>query len=297
MSVYHEVINTPPSQSFRLLRWDDSLAKVRACVGPGESVPVPGSGERWHAHRAVELTFIESGAGTRFVGDDIGTIQPPELVLIGADLPHYWSGLGRSAGISAQFDSNPRRGWFALPESQALEPLMTAARRGLLYRSEVATEAGRRLSRMPDLEPLSRLTELLGVLVNLSHALTDARPLCQKPFTITATAPHSTEISRAIDLLIDHFKEELCVDDVCQAVGLSRATLCRRFRRYTGRTVIEFLNGVRIDHACRLLVDSSTSINQVAFQSGFRNLSHFNRQFRRAVGRSPRDHRRGYRDH
>jgi transcriptional regulator GlxA family with amidase domain len=75
---------------------------------------------------------------------------------------------------------------------------------------------------------------------------------CQKPYIVIATAPHSAEISRAIDILIDHFKEKLCFNDVRQAVDLSRATLCRHFRRYTGRSFIESLNGVRIDHACRL---------------------------------------------
>ena len=291
MPVYHEIIESSPSQSFRLLKWEDCLANVQMCAGRNESITIEGSGDRWHSHRAIELTFIKSGEGIRFVGDDIGIIEPPELVLIGANLPHYWSGLNASAGAAAQFEVDPRSGLHSLPEMAALEPLLATAQHGLLFESDMANEFGERLRRMSALNPLGRLAELLTVLADLSQRVDDALLLSKKPFTLTATSPRADEVSKAIDFLIDHFQEDLAVDDICQAVGLSRATLSRCFRRYTGRSVIEFLNGVRIDHACRLLVETPNSISDIAFRSGFGNLSHFNRQFRRARDLSPRDYR------
>lgn len=291
MSLYREIIEPPPSQSFRLLSWEDCLANVRMCVGANESTPILGSGERWHAHRGVELTFIESGEGTRFVGDSIGAIQPPELVLIGADLPHYWSGLQQSAGAAAQFEINTQRGMLALPEIQSLESLLARANQGLLFPTEMAAELGARLRGMSVRDPLSRLTELLAILGELNQAVTSAHQLSQKPFSLTATSPNADQISQAVGILIEHFQEELSVDDIAQAVDLSRTTLSRCFRRYTGRSVIDFLNSVRIDHACRLLVETSESISTIAYQCGFSNLSHFNRQFRRAIAQPPREYR------
>lgn len=85
----HEHIEVPASQSFRLLRWDDSLSNVMECLGNGQVRPISGSGDHWHAHRAIELTYIETGSGTRFIGDSIAPIQTPELVLLGSNLPHY----------------------------------------------------------------------------------------------------------------------------------------------------------------------------------------------------------------
>jgi AraC-like DNA-binding protein len=261
------------------------------CDGPDESTSIEGSGERWHAHRAVELTFIESGEGIRFVGDNIGTIEPPELVLIGTNLPHYWNGLENSSGVAAQFEIDVGNGLHLLPEIVSLNPILETAQHGVLFDTDIAAKFGNRLRQMSTLDSLSRLAELLKVLAELSDEVVNARPLSQKSFTLTATSPNADEISHAVSLLTDHFQEDLTVDDICQAVGLSRATLSRCFRKYTGRSLIDFLNSVRIDHACRLLIETSESIGDIAFQSGFSNLSHFNRQFRRTIGHPPREYR------
>ncbi|QDU89580.1 Arabinose operon regulatory protein [Pirellulimonas nuda] len=292
MPVYRETIETPPGQSLRLLRWEKSLAGIRVCTGPHRSAAIVGSGNRWHAHKAFELTLVQTGQGVRFCGDHIGAVDPPELVLIGGDLPHYWSGLDASSGSSVQFEAGPRSTLAAFPEQSALRPLWEGARHGLLFSKQDSAVIGQRLARMPALSPLGRLAELMGVLEQLRVARPRAHSLSSKPFTLGLHAPHSDTISRAIALLVDHFEEPLSVDDVAEAVGLSRTTLCRYFRRYTGRSMVAFLNEVRIDQAQRMLVQTDLSIAQVAIQAGFTNLSHFNRRFRRALGATPREHRR-----
>lgn len=292
MGVYRETIDTPADQSFRLLYWDHSLGDVRVSTGPGEWEPITGRGERWHAHRAVELTYIHRGAGTRFIGDHIGAIRAPELVLIGADLPHYWRGLDDSEGAAVQFALDPAAGLGALAELNALSGLWSRASLGALFGSELTVEIGERLTRLRSAGAVGRLAELMQVVAMLSAGLSQATTLCDKPCTLTASAAHADQIRDAIDLLLEHHAEPLRIDDIAQAVGLSRATLCRYFRRYTGRSVVAFLNEARIDHAKRRLLESSDAVSQIALDVGFDNLSNFNRQFRRAVGASPREFRR-----
>ncbi|TWT75979.1 Regulatory protein SoxS [Posidoniimonas polymericola] len=292
MGVYRETIETPADQSFRLLYWEHSLAEVQTSTGPEQWEPITGSGERWHAHRAVELTYIHRGAGTRFIGDHIGAINPPELVLIGADLPHYWRGLDDSEGAAVQFALAPAAGLGALPELSALSELWSHASRGAIFGKELAIEIGGRLARLRGAGSVKRLAELMQVVSLLADGLTEANTLCDKPCTITASAAHADKIRDAIDLLLEHHHEPLRIDDIAQAVGLSRATLCRYFRRYTGRSVVAFLNEARIDHARRRLLETADAVSQIALDVGFENLSNFNRQFRRAAGASPREFRR-----
>lgn len=291
MPIYREPIETLPDQSIRLLKWTASLADVRVCVSPRRSVPFDGSGARWHSHREVELTYVHSGAGVRFCGDHIGEIYAPELVLIGADVPHYWSGLHESSGVSLQWDIGPNGPLGLLRETARLGALWDASRRGLLFPKRVAISVGEVLRDMPRRSNLRRLADLLGVLDQLASGERHATRLSSKPFVVGSHAAHAETVSRTIDLLVNHFHEPLSLDDLSQAVGVSRATLCRSFRRYTGRSVVSFLNEVRIDHAKRRLIESDESVAAIAYAVGFTNLSNFNRRFREVVGKSPRAYR------
>jgi AraC-like DNA-binding protein len=91
--------------------------------------------------------------------------------------------------------------------------------------------------------------------------------------------------------ILNRYSEELELQEMVVLAQMSRATFCREFKSYTGRSFIEFLNEVRIDAACQQLLLTGESISDIAFESGFGNLSHFNRLFRRLKSRSPREFR------
>jgi AraC-like DNA-binding protein len=69
----------------------------------------------------------------------------------------------------------------------------------------------------------------------------------------------------------------------------------RFFRRSTGRTFGDYVNDVRLAQACRSLIEEDAAISEIAAQSGYGNLSHFNRRFRARTGMSPREFRRHFR--
>ncbi|MZL71105.1 helix-turn-helix domain-containing protein [[Ruminococcus] torques] len=64
------------------------------------------------------------------------------------------------------------------------------------------------------------------------------------------------------------------------------------FKQNFGLGAIEYLNQVRIRSACDLLRNTDRSISDIAFDTGFHNLSNFNRQFRTKVGCSPQTYRK-----
>ena len=51
---------------------------------------VPYVNNRWHYHAEVELIHFEQGRGTQFVGDNMKRFNAGDVVLVGANLPHYW---------------------------------------------------------------------------------------------------------------------------------------------------------------------------------------------------------------
>jgi AraC-like DNA-binding protein len=293
MPVLYEPISLPAEQSFRVLRWRDNVLDVELLTGPGRSVPLAGAGERWHAHPAIELTLVLSGSGTRFVGDSIETSQSPELVLIGPELPHCWRGLHGSSGYVLQFDFSPHHPFWQFPEAASLRALWERSARGLLLTGGAFERTKGLIHGMEEETHVGRLATLLRILDVLAAAPAgEQRLLSRKVFKLTAGDPQRSGIEQAIHLIVEGSHEPLSLPDIAHAVHMSRATFCRHFRRLTGRTFVDFLNDVRLDHARRLLVEGSHGICQVAYDSGFGNLSHFNRLFRRRMGRTPSAYRR-----
>src|SRR5690606_6196723 len=100
---FREDVPLRQGQSFRVLRWERSLARVDEVLEPRRRVPLAGQGDHWHFHRASELTFFERGAGTRFVADHIEHFESGDLVMLGSNVPHYWHVRGESKGAAIQW--------------------------------------------------------------------------------------------------------------------------------------------------------------------------------------------------
>jgi transcriptional regulator GlxA family with amidase domain len=75
---------------------------------------------------------------------------------------------------------------------------------------------------------------------------------------------------------------------------MAEVSLSRFFKSRTGKTFIDTLNEVRLGHATRLLIDTTNSINEVAYQCGFNNMSNFNRIFKKKKDSTPKEFRQTY---
>jgi len=102
-----------------------------------------------------------------------------------------------------------------------------------------------------------------------------------------ASAP---EMRRMLDLaryLESRFAEPHRLDELASVAGLSRFHFLRQFRRLVGASPLQYLIGLRLAAAARRLAESDAPVTEVALDSGFNDLSHFNLLFRRAYGVAP----------
>lgn len=88
--------------------------------------------------------------------------------------------------------------------------------------------------------------------------------------------------------LEETFYRAWSIDRAAHHVGLSRRQFTLRFRQHLGTSFVEYLNGLRLAHAERLLRSGRHTVTGVAFSSGFEDLSHFYRLFRARHGLPPR---------
>jgi AraC-like DNA-binding protein len=89
-----------------------------------------------------------------------------------------------------------------------------------------------------------------------------------------------------------HLHENLSLDHAAAEFGLSRSLFSREFNRHTGMSFVEHCNTRRIEKAALVLSTTDLNITEVAFGSGFSNLSHFHRQFKANYGLTPGTFRR-----
>jgi transcriptional regulator GlxA family with amidase domain len=106
------------------------------------------------------------------------------------------------------------------------------------------------------------------------------RPMCR------------TEDQQRIDAICSHlnrhFKEEIDYPALANQIHVDLASLCRFFKRATGRTMTSYVNELRVAAAAQLLRDTDLSVLEIGFSVGFGNYSNFNRQFKRMKGIGPR---------
>lgn len=253
----------------------------------------------WHYHPELELTLITHGRGRRLVGDHCGAYGPGDLVLIGPNLPHTWhSAPGRTSlrahqAVVIQFrvDAFPPS-WTSLPEFRPLARLFSLAARGLHFSAKTSRAVSRKINTLAGREGPPVWLGLAEILTELAGAASNT--LASPSYHNRRTYKMGSRLGRVIDHIESQFDQPLTLSDTARVAGLSPTSFARFFRRMTGHTFVDFRNGCRLRHACRQLAETDHGILEIALASGFQNLSHFNRIFRRSLGLSPRIYRQNW---
>ncbi|HEY5296655.1 MAG TPA: DNA-binding transcriptional regulator [Verrucomicrobiae bacterium] len=103
--------------------------------------------------------------------------------------------------------------------------------------------------------------------------------------------PH---VSKGLQFIRDHARENIMVLDISRAAGLSRRALEIKFRQEIGCSIHEYVRRVRTDQIVRLLVETDLPVGQIAETLGFSDVQHFARYFRAGKQASPLAYRRAY---
>lgn len=99
-------------------------------------------------------------------------------------------------------------------------------------------------------------------------------------------------IRPAVEYINENYCENIAVQQLADIVHLSKSYFMARFKQAAGVGAVEYITQLRIKKACRLLAESRMTAAEIAFECGFRNLSNFNRQFRKTAGCTPVEYRK-----
>lgn len=99
-------------------------------------------------------------------------------------------------------------------------------------------------------------------------------------------------VELAKEYMDEHYFENLSLNDIAGKIGISPAYLSSLFSQQVGITLIDYLNEVRIDHACVYLEQNFFKTYEIAYKVGFRDEKYFSKVFRKVMGMSPSEYKK-----
>lgn len=238
------------------------------------------SGSPCNWHRNIELILITEGTGSIRYDSELIPLSLGDIVVVGPDVIHQ---LHSESGFSyryliideifseengidtATLDFSPR---FSDDVTAGLFCL--AADAYIAYEaSQIGTSAAR----------LRRA--VLDLLIDLVER--HSRPKEEKQ----SDAAHGEEyIKRVLEHLNSEFTSHITLDALASLARVSKFHLVREFKRYTGYTIMTYINILRCKRA-EVAISEGMTITEAAMDAGFESLSYFSRTYKRLMGTSP----------
>lgn len=256
-----------------------------------------------HRHREFELNFLSNCKGIRrVVGDSIETVGDFDLVLVGHGIEHGWEqhecDNTQIREITIQF-SEDLFGETFLSKNQltAIRNMLDESSNGIVFPLSTIIKVYSRLERLTKTDSgFNGLLEFLALLNDIAEA-GNYRLLASSVFASVQPAYDSRRVQKVEEYIAEHYKEDIRLNDLAALVGMTPTAFSRFFRLRTGRSISDYIIDVRLGHASRMLVDSTTSVAEICYDCGFNNISNFNRIFKKKKGHSPKTFRNVYRHH
>ena len=255
---------------------------------------------RWHHHPEYELDFIRKGRGKRLVGDHIERFEENDLVLVGSYLPHEWlcddeyfdpSEGFKGEGIVIQFLKDflgPQ--FFKIPENNRLNQRLEESARGLKFYGKTKDAIISIMTNIISQDPSECLFSLFSIFKIISKSK-EYSLLCSPGFMEPFHSAGNEPMQKALQYILQNFQKDINIKELLAISNMSNTTFSASFKKSYQMTFKKYLLKTRVGYACRLLGDENLKISEIAYNSGFENISNFNRQFRSIKGTTPKDFR------
>lgn len=255
----------------------------------------------YHFHPEYELTFITKGNGKRYVGTHMEDFFAGDLVLLGPNLPHCWKlanieqAQHDAGAIVIQFTADFLGDvFFNRPELEHINNLFEKAVSGISFGKSILGEINDLLTGLvDDANNLNRLLKLLDILQRL--ALThDFVLLDQNASMVTNSVSQQERINPVFAYLVENFRQSVSLDKAASIANMTPNAFCKYFKNITRKTFMETIIEYRLNYATQQLVQSDKPISEIAFDSGFGDVSHFYKMFKMKMGLSPLNYRKKF---
>nr|WP_067059605.1 AraC family transcriptional regulator [Mucilaginibacter sp. L294] len=257
-----------------------------------------------HRHAEIQITWIKRGEGTLLAGNSMHPFKAGEIYVLGANLPHLFRSSPEYFDETNQLDvqeltiffdpAGKLSALFNLAELQAVKAFFDKWQVGFKIPVEVTDVFKGDIDLIQSASGVYRMSVFLRML-NLMMGIENLQPLSAANHTQPMTDPEGMRMASVLNYIMHNYSSALTLEDVARQAHLTPNAFCRYFKKHTKVTLVAFVNKVRIDQACKLLINGDlNNIADVAYNCGFSSVNNFNLTFKRIMGKSPRGYVNDY---
>ncbi len=258
----------------------------------------------FHRHTEFQVTWILAGEGTLLTGNSMQRFQRNDIFIIGPNQPHVFKNdpeyfdkrlKKKVRSLTLYFNCDGLISpILEIPEMKAVKEFIKLAANGLQaspLNRQIAADCLLKIKRNKGGFRLAAFIELLQLLANFG----DWKILSNNTLPVYITDSEGLRMNDIYQYTMTHYTENISIEKIAAVACLTPPAFCRYFKKHTRKTYVNFLNEIRINEACKQIVNGDCgSLAAIAYKNGFNNSVTFNRVFRKLKGRTPGEYLREY---
>jgi len=259
----------------------------------------PKNHNSWHYHEQLELVMVYKGKGSLFLGDAIRDFSEGTCVLIGSNIPHFWLFHDISDSetttpidcIAIHFNNDfAGRHLFDMPELSLLKKLISQAEKGLIADVNDTTIISELINASLKNEGASKFIALMEILNQLTALPLES--IVSNNYSQLNNLVDEQRMRNVMNFIRDNYRSKIELTTLANEARMTKNSFCRYFKQRTGKTPANFINELRVAHACRLLKNTNMTLKEICFDSGFNNFVSFHKTFKNQLALTPIHFRR-----
>ena len=232
----------------------------------------------WHAN--IEILLVTDGEGRMQYNSDEMRVSKHDINVINSgDLHRVYSDKGLSFDYLIIDESFCRENGINTSE-RSYERLFKCEETERLFKNAYECYNEYKLSPTAISTAKARFA-ILELLIEMYERHSSAR--------ISEMSEHRSPldyVKRVLEYLAEHYTEDLTLEEVASVCGITKFHLAREFKRYTGQTVITYVNILRCKRA-EVCLSEGMTVTEAAVESGFDSISYFSRTYKKLMGTTP----------
>lgn len=254
-----------------------------------------------HFHQDYELVLVLESTGKRVIGDHIENFRKGDLVFVGPNLPHAWFNDNeyyegnenlKARSIVTYF----KKSWLEkdvlkLPQSSKISKLLENGHRGIKIKGRARARITELLMHIHESEGLKKVVDIFAILHELAENK-DFELLTSIDYLNSYNENETQRINQVYEYVLKNFAGQIKLEEAAEIANMSTNAFCRYFKAHTQKNFSQFVNEIRIAHACKLLQKRDFTISQISYESGFQSMTNFNKFFRKIMMKSPLEYRK-----